>query len=264
MLLKLGFSGGIASGKTARCNHLVSTLAPKRFSRVKLLSADHIGHQTYLPGTSIYHKLIERFGRSIVSSSAPSHTTDNPLPPINRKVLGQLVFGDVAARKDLNAIIWPAIKAKIGEEIETFETKVRQKKIQGQLQQTEEPSILICEAALLTEMDIATFFDEVWLLGCDEEEAVRRVMKRDELEESLAKARVAAQLTLSERQRLLERDGFITVSSTADPSRNLKQEDSHSAKKVLRVFDTTKHATLADGLMEIDGAFSAMTSHWRL
>eukprot|EP00744_Colponema_vietnamica_P013728 GILI01019256.1.p1 GENE.GILI01019256.1~~GILI01019256.1.p1 ORF type:complete len:292 (-),score=41.27 GILI01019256.1:120-899(-) len=256
MLLKVGFSGGIASGKTARCNHLVSTLASNRFSRVKLLSADHIAHQTYLPGTDTYYKLIDRFGPSIITPIANAPTEEGP-PPINRRELGQIVFNDDVAMRNLNAIVWPAVKVKISDEIESFESKIRRKKVQD----AGDRSILICEAALLTEIGMATLFDEVWLLGCSTEEAIKRIMHRDGLDEIQARARIASQLPFDERRQLLEAEGFVT-STASDNGNESRQQELANATKILRTFDTTNHSTLADGISEIDIAFSAMTRKW--
>lgn len=319
MLLKLGISGSIASGKSARVNHLVTSLAPQCFARVRLLSADQVGHRTYLPGTEAYEQLINRFGDRVLdkdslvqpvsapanvsvhslgaisststsaspspSPSAPSSSSADStgkkklLPAINRKVLGSIVFSDPAALRDLNAIVWPALKQYIADDVAAFEAKVRLKReaniIAGRVSSGEttntnyadNANIIICEAALMVESGIDHLFDEVWLLGCDKDEAIRRVMRRDGLDERAARSRVESQQPFAARQQALEGRGFVTSSPAdnaayfADPLKGIGSTFT-DAHRILRTFDTTRHAKVEDGMPELEDGFRAMVRKW--
>lgn len=67
-----------------------------------MINADLIGHNEYLPNTETYFKLIDTFGKGIVSSDGN----------IDRKSLGKIVFQKKENMEKLNSLMWPAIRKK--------------------------------------------------------------------------------------------------------------------------------------------------------
>lgn len=131
----IGFTGTIASGKTARCQYLlqlareyasnvVANVSNKAAIHVHYISADKVGHEIYLPGKPCYYRLIEHFGRGILEAKTATENARSGLkapdeePPINRRALGGIVFSDAAKLAELSSITWPFIHDRVREMIE--------------------------------------------------------------------------------------------------------------------------------------------------
>ena len=228
----LGVCGSIAAGKSSRCKHVAATLAPKAtagttpvFPAVLSINGDHVGHRVYLPETPTYDRLISAFGTGIVGYSREEiealgpnpHCTPTGLPLVNRRRLGAAVFGDAGKLSTLNSIVWPAINAAVKEGIERFsqgplgqdqlscggDITVERRGTEGAEFNQSRP-LVVLEAALLHEVGLHMQCDEVWLVGCSVEEAVRRVVQRDAICEADARRRVHSQPTAEERHARLK------------------------------------------------------------
>ena len=93
-LLRVGLTGGIASGKS---------VVGEMFARLgaRIILADDIAHQLMQPGQSVYAEVVQRFGTEILNSDG---TVDRPK-------LAELAFGSGGRVKELNAIVHPAVIA---------------------------------------------------------------------------------------------------------------------------------------------------------
>ena len=98
-MLVVGLTGGIASGKST-----VSRLLQSPDIALPLIDLDVLAREVVEPGTRTLHKLQAHFGDEIVSP------TDGSL---DRAKLGQIIFNDERKRKQLNAIIHPAIRWRL-------------------------------------------------------------------------------------------------------------------------------------------------------
>lgn len=164
----LGVTGGIASGKSTVTEILASLGAA-------VVSADQLARQAVRPGTETLERLVRRFGPSIL---LPDGTLD-------RKALGSLVFADGTARKDLNAIVHPAIAA-------LAEARLQELSGQGL-------PLIVYEAPLLFEAGAAERVDAVLVVRLDEDQQLRRLRERDGLDERAARARIASQMPQEEK-----------------------------------------------------------------
>lgn len=240
MTYVLGVSGGIATGKTARCQRIIQRcseftssssfrlqVAAPRVEAVAgtMVSADSVGHQVYLPGTPTYYALIREFGDGILSKCE----TDLP-PPIDRSTLGRLVFSDKSKMERLNATVWPSILSSIVHTIEQTRTNSMLRPC---------VDLVVVEAALLVEIGLHKYCDEVWLLQADSSVAVERILQRDKhLDRESATRRIVAQCPADERQRIIESQ----LGSSFPCS----------------LIDTTRFVSLEEGLQDIDRLFAAM------
>lgn len=93
MLTVIGLTGGIATGKST-----VSKLLKER--HVPVVDADVIARQVVEPGTPGLAKIVKTFGRSVLL----------PDGSLDRKALGTIIFNDEQKRKQLNAIVHPAVR----------------------------------------------------------------------------------------------------------------------------------------------------------
>jgi len=170
-MLRLGLTGGIASGKSA----VAAMLCEMGFA---VLDADALGHKLIEPGQPAYEEVLKEFGPAITDSSGR----------INRSKLGAIVFADLAKLDRLNAIVHPLVAEIIFGQFEVWRRSgVR--------------DAVFVEAALLVESGIHTKLDGLVVTWCKPEQQVERLLARG-LSEAEARRRIAAQLPVEEKLRL--------------------------------------------------------------
>jgi dephospho-CoA kinase len=166
---RVGLTGGIASGKST-----VATLLAERGAVV--VDADVLAREVVEPGTPGLAAVVERFGRSVL-------TDDGRL---DRAALGRLVFsgeGSDAARRDLEAVVHPAVRARA-----------------AALEAAADPGqVVVHVIPLLVETGQADAFDLVVVVDVDERVQRDRLLARGGLDEHEADARIAAQASRAER-----------------------------------------------------------------
>lgn len=168
-MLVIGLTGGIASGKSTVSGIL-------REWGVKIIDADMVAREIVEPGTNTYKELVENFGREILY----------PDGTVNRKKLGQIVFNDFQKLNVLNKITHPPLLKEIKNRIE----KIRE---------SGTDAVLVLDAALLIEMEMTSWVDQVWLVVVDTETQIARVMERDKLTRDEALRRINAQMPLEQK-----------------------------------------------------------------
>ena len=161
----LGLTGNIASGKTTVGLMLLELGA---FSYE---DADQVVHELYLPGRPLVARLAEAFGPSVVG----------PDGGVDRQRLGQLVFGDPAALRRLEAIVHPAVQ-------EALVAKLRRIPPEG---------VGVLDAVKLVESGYAPLCHAVWVVTCPEEVQFHRLVEQRGLSPEEARARLAAQPPLA-------------------------------------------------------------------
>jgi dephospho-CoA kinase len=183
----VGLTGGIGTGKTEVAGIL-------RELGAEVLSADHLAHETYLPGTTGWQEIVEEFGQRVLA----------PNGEIDRKALGAMVFQDPVKLERLNAIVHPRTRELISERLRGLEDK--------------DCKVAVVEVVLLVEAireDAAwtALIDEVWVVVAPEDTVVERVMGRGGLDAEAIRARVRAQATHDDRRQIadiiIENDGNL-------------------------------------------------------
>jgi len=143
-MLRVGLTGGIGAGKST-----VSRLLAARGAMV--IDADRLAREVVEPGTDGYAALLDEFGPSVLSADGS----------VNRATLAELVFADEAARRRLETIIHPRVRAR-AKELEA---------------QADAQAVVVHEIPLLVET-AADGFDVVVVVDIAEDEAVRRLLGR--------------------------------------------------------------------------------------
>jgi dephospho-CoA kinase len=170
-MLRLGLTGGIASGKSA----VAAMLREMGFA---VLDADALAHKLIEPGQAAYAEVIQEFGLAITDSSGR----------IDRSKLGAMVFADRAKLDRLNAIVHPRVAEVILSQFEVWRRAgVR--------------DAVFVEAALLIESGINKKLDGLVVVWCRPEQQVERLLARG-LSETEARRRIHAQLPVEEKLRL--------------------------------------------------------------
>jgi dephospho-CoA kinase len=142
---RVGLTGGIASGKSTAAKFFGALGVP-------ILDSDQIARDVVEPGQPPLERLVERFGRKILT----------PDGHLDRPALRDIVFADPKARADLEALTHPAIGAAM---------EARSAAAGGPYQ--------ILVIPLLVEKNLAAHVDRVLVVDCDEELQIRRLRDRD-------------------------------------------------------------------------------------
>ena len=106
MLIVVGLTGGIGSGKTSVSN-ILSALG------ASIINADKIGHKIYEPNSEGWKEVIKTFGKEILNENQE----------INRKKLGAIVFKEKKYLDKLNSITHPRIYSEIESNLQTLSKK---------------------------------------------------------------------------------------------------------------------------------------------
>ncbi|WP_352428008.1 dephospho-CoA kinase [Thermoflexus sp.] len=167
----IGLTGNIACGKSTVARMLAEMGAA-------VIDADAVAHAVIRKGTPTYEAIVRRFGPEILG----------PDGEIDRRRLGDRVFRDPAALRDLEAIVHPAVLAAIQERLAAG---------------VEAPAVVI-EAIKLIESGFARACDTLWVVTCPEREQVRRLMAERGLSEEEAWVRIRAQPPPEEKIRLAD------------------------------------------------------------
>ena len=101
----IGLAGRPGSGKSA----VACTLA--RREGVEWVDLDQVAWRTYASGTDVHEALVNRFGKTILNEDQT----------IDRRRLAERVFGDEAARRDLDRIVHPAVARRLREILHSLE-----------------------------------------------------------------------------------------------------------------------------------------------
>ena len=165
-MLLVGLTGGIGSGKSTVAGMLA------RHGAV-ILDADGFAREAVARGTPGFDAVLARFGREIVG----------PDGELDRPKLARLVFGDEAARRDLEAIVHPFVRQAIADGITENAASER---------------VVVLVNPLLIEMGTHRDCDVVIVMSVDPETQVARSVARG-MDEADVRSRMAAQLPLEER-----------------------------------------------------------------
>jgi dephospho-CoA kinase len=167
-VLLVGLTGGIGSGKSTVAGLLADRGAV-------IVDADTIARQIVEPGTPAHSALVARFGAGIL----------RPDGGIDRPALARLVFADPSALDDLNAITHPAIRASMAAAAAAYEGTDR---------------VVVLDIPLL-KAETRDEFGIVRVIVVDVpiDLAVSRLLSSRGMSEADARARIAAQMSRSER-----------------------------------------------------------------
>jgi dephospho-CoA kinase len=166
MVKVIGLTGGIASGKSTVTN----MLQEKGFT---VIDADVAARQVVKVGEPAYHQIIKEFGEQIMQSDLT----------IDRAKLGAIIFHDESKRKQLNAIVHPAVR--------------REMLLQKEKAEQDGKNTVFMDIPLLYESELTWMVEKVMVVFVDQDTQLRRLMKRNDLTEEEAHARIHSQLPLS-------------------------------------------------------------------
>jgi dephospho-CoA kinase len=164
--MRVGLTGGVASGKSSVASMLAELGAV-------VIDADLLAREVVAPGTDGLAEVVREFGPDVLG----------PDGALDRPALGELVFADAAARRRLEAIIHPRVRARATE-----------------MERTAPPGALVVhDIPLLVETDQAGSFEAVVVVDAPQQIQVERMVRDRGMSREDAEARIAAQASREER-----------------------------------------------------------------
>jgi dephospho-CoA kinase len=171
-VLRVGLTGGIATGKTT-VGRIFATLG------ATVLDADEIAHRLVEKAGAAYGRVVEAFGEAILTEEGA----------VDRRRLGRIIFADPKRRALLESILHPLIRDE-------------EARLVDLLADTGQGRIAVTNAALLIETGFYRDYHRVIVVHCSPDEQVSRILKRDDLSEEEARARIAAQMDHREKLKV--------------------------------------------------------------
>lgn len=187
----IGLTGGIAAGKSAVAARLAELGAV-------VIDADRLAREVVEPGTPGLAAIAHRFGDAVL---APDGSLD-------RARLGSIVFADDSARRDLNAIVHPAVQRRYDELVaEAFAR--------------DPEAIVVYDVPLLAEARAASDFSLVIVVDAPPEVRLERLVSLRGMDRSEARARIEAQIPDADRRAMAD----VVIDSSGTLDHTLEQVD---------------------------------------
>ena len=198
-MLKVGLTGGIASGKSVVGEMFVAMGA-------RLVQADRIAHSLMRPGEPVYNEVVRHFGGEILNRDLS----------VNRAKLAELAFGPAAETgekrasriEELNRIVHPAV---IRSQDEWMNEMGRQNR----------SAVAIVEAALLLEAGVGDRFNRMVVVTCNAEQRVARFAARQKVDVEVARREVTRRMAaqLPDEEKVKAADFVIDNSGSLEHTR---------------------------------------------
>ena len=204
-ILRVGVTGGIASGKS-----LVCRIFEKFGARV--IDADVIGRRVVEQREGVLPSLVESFGKDIL----------DPRGELDRKKLAGIVFRERESLDRLNRIVHPFLIEEIQKDMEN-------------LSQEGFHGVVVVDAALIFEWNLVEIFDAIVVVSCSEKTQTARLRERDSLEADEALSRIRCQIPQSDK---IARADFHVVNDGG--LRELEEEAALVWRKLERMLQERK------------------------
>ena len=195
----IGLTGGIATGKST-----VSAILEK--AGAVIIDADRIAREVVKKGLPACREIAENFGETVLL----------PDGEINRSVLGDIIFNDPRKKQLLNRIVHPHVRREMNRQLKDMENATPD-------------TIAVLDIPLLFEVEKHKNLSEVIVVYTPERIQIKRLMKRDNISEADAVARVRSQMPIEEKKNR----ATIVIDNSGT------MED--TAKQTLEIFETLKN-----------------------
>jgi dephospho-CoA kinase len=164
--MRIGLTGGVGCGVTEVAKRLHS-------KGVRVISGDQIGYQA-LKTPQVKNLLIQQFGPEILDEGGE----------VDRDRLGNIVFSDPEALRDLNRIIHPTLLDMLQREVAAVEA---------------ESGTAVVDAALIFEWGLQGFFHKIIVVDAPLELRIQRTMQRSGLSREHVIQRIRSQRPLEQK-----------------------------------------------------------------
>ena len=197
-ILKIALTGGIACGKSS-----VSQIFKE--IGVPIIDLDVIAREVVEPNTQGLTELVSNFGDVILNADKT----------LNRQSLRQQLFDHPSKQQLIEEILHPKILARMQRDIENLNTQ-----------------LVIIEVPLLVEQNLSHLFDRAIVVDCSEQNQLKRLLQRENIDEDLAKTMISAQASREQRLELGEKISTNIIENNSDIL-SLEQKVKNLAQQLL-------------------------------
>jgi dephospho-CoA kinase len=169
----VGLTGGIASGKST-----VAEILKRQGAAI--INADVLAREVVEPDRQAWTEIVNTFGTAVLQ----------PDRALDRQKLRAIIFDDPDARKTLESIIHPQVRA-------LAEQRIREHAAAGY-------AVIVYEVPLLFEGNLQEWLRPVILVACDVDTQRNRLQSRDNLSAAQAQKHIDAQMSLEAKRRLAD------------------------------------------------------------
>lgn len=156
----IGITGSSGSGKSECAKILAKELG------AKVIDADRVAKQMQKPGQTYFEEITKLFGEEILQKDGS----------LNRSKIAEIIFQDELKKEKLNILTYKYVVEEIKKQIKSSQEKC-----------------VIIDAPLLIESKLNEICDVKVAVISNEEEQIKRICKRDNIEKHEAKLRIEAQ-----------------------------------------------------------------------
>lgn len=179
----IGLTGGIATGKTTASDFL------SRHHDLTILDADLYAREAISEGSEGLKAVKQRYGSKIMK------TADT----LDRTQLAQLIFEDSAEKRWLEALIHPYVRDRLTTTAKSLASQ----------------PVIVMDIPLLFEAKMMDLVSEIWVVRCDLDQQLTRLIQRNHLTPQAAQARIDSQMALAKKcdhaDIVLDNSGSVEV-----------------------------------------------------
>lgn len=168
-MLRVGLTGGIASGKTAVADRLGVLGAV-------IIDADLLAREVVAPATPGLAAVVAAFGPDVLGANGS----------LDRAALGRLVFADDGARRRLEAIVHPLVRSEA-------------RRLEAEAATARPDAVIVQVIPLLVETGQADAYDQVVVVDVDPAIQLQRLVELRQMDPVEARQRIAAQASRPDR-----------------------------------------------------------------
>lgn len=180
----IGITGGVGMGKTTVADYLATHY------HLPILDADLYSRDAVQPGSEVLNFIVERYGSSILL----------PDGSLDRRRLGEIIFGSPPERLWLEQQIHPYVRNRIETDLQTLA-------VDG-------VSVAVLVIPLLFEARMTDLVNEIWVVSSAVEQQQERLQQRDRLSLEQIQARINSQMAIE--KKIARADVVINNSSTPE------------------------------------------------
>ncbi len=169
--LKIALTGGIACGKS-QVVEIFSKLG------ADVIRLDDVSQQVTTPNSQGLQALLEAFGAEIL----------NPDNSLNRQALRKILLQSESNKKRIETILHPKI------------LNIMQKWLKNS-----KKYLNIVEIPLLVEKNLDYLFDRAIIVSCNDKQQLKRLQKRENISEKVAKSMISMQISHENRLEVAKR-----------------------------------------------------------
>ena len=183
--LRIGLTGGIASGKTMVADFFSDLGVP-------VVDTDIIARKVVEPGTAALGEIRATFGDEVI------HEDES----LDRKAMRKIVFADTNRREQLEAIVHPRIREETLRQMDAVHE-----------------TYMIIVVPLLVKSPLSKLMDRVLVVDCSEDTQLERLLLRDDENEVTARRIISAQASREERLAIAD----DVIDNNGDPGKAHEQ-----------------------------------------